>query len=243
LTANHVTPPKTAPKRIGCLLIHGFTGTPWVFQELKSYLEEKQVIVADPLLPGHGTSPEDLNRTRWEAWTACAAENLDLLRPRCDSVFVVGLSMGGVIALHTAQNRACDGVITLSAPFRLGRSLSLFVPILRHFKRSWRKSGSRDNQPPEEVGYDRYPLNALNQMMRMMRAVRKGMAGIRMPLLVLHARGDRRVPVSNASELFDAAPSRHKRLLLLDHPCHVITKGEDRERVFRNVWEFIGENA
>jgi carboxylesterase len=243
LTANHVTPQKTASRRIGCLLIHGFTGTPWVFQELKSYLEKKQVIVADPLLPGHGTSPEHLNRIRWEEWTSCAAGNLDRLRSQCDSVFVVGLSMGGVIALYTAQNRAFAGVITMSAPFRFNRSMTIFIPILRFFKRSWRKSGPADRQPPEEVGYDRYPLNALNQMMRMMKAVRKGMAEIRMPLLVLHARGDRRVPVSNSAELFNAAPSERKRIRLFDHPCHVITKGEDQDLVFQSVWEFIRDNA
>jgi carboxylesterase len=242
LITRHVTPQKTASKRIGCLLIHGFTGTPWVFQELKSYLEEKQVIVSDPLLPGHGTTPEDLNRTRWEQWAACALENLDRLRSRCDSLFIIGLSMGGVIALHTAQNRMCEGVVTLSAPFRFSRSITAVIPILRLFKRSWRKSGPQEHQQ-EEVGYDRYPLNALDQMMRMMRSVRKNMQRIRFPLLVLHSRGDRRVPVSNAEELFKAAASERKRTVILNHPCHVITKGQDQELVLSTVWEFIRENA
>jgi carboxylesterase len=243
LTANHVTPPKTAPKRVGCLLIHGFTGTPWVFQELKSYLEEKQVIVSDPLLPGHGTTPEELNRIQWEEWTACAAENLSRLRSRCDSLFVVGLSMGGVIALYTAENQACDGVITLSAPFRFSRSLVAFLPILRLFKRSWKKTGSAEHQPPEEVGYDRYPLRALAQMMEMMKNVRRDMTRIQIPLLVLHSKGDRRVPVSNAHELLNAAGSSRKRIRLLDYPCHVITKGQDQPTVQRSIWEFIVENT
>ncbi|MDM7925725.1 MAG: alpha/beta fold hydrolase [bacterium] len=242
MTANHVTPQKTASKRIGCLLIHGFTGTPWVFQEFKSYLEEKQVIVSDPLLPGHGTTPEDLNRTRWEQWAACAAENLEDLRSSCDCLFIAGLSMGGVIALYTAQNRPCDGVITMSAPFRFSRSMTAVVPILRLFKRSWRKNGPQEHQK-EEVGYDRYPLNALTQMMRMMKTVREGMKDVRVPLLVMHSKGDRRVPVSNSRELFDAAASERKRILLLGHPCHVVTKGLDQELVLNSAWEFIRENA
>ncbi len=150
--------------------------------------------------------------------------------------------MGGVIALYTAQNRPCDGVITMSAPFRFGRSMTAFIPILRLFKRSWRKSGSQEHQK-EEVGYDRYPLNALTQMMRMMKTVRKGMPRLQVPLLVLHSKGDRRVPVSNSRELFDAAASERKGIRLLDHPCHVITKGLDQELVQRGVWEFIRENA
>jgi carboxylesterase len=242
LTTSHITPQKTASKRIGCLLIHGFTGTPWVFQELKSYLEKKQVIVLDPLLPGHGTTPEDLNRTRWEQWAACATDNLDRLRLSCDSLFVIGLSMGGVIALHAAQNRTCEGVITMSAPFRFSRPMSAFIPILRLFKRTWKKSGPHEHQQ-EEVGYDRYPLNALDQMMRMMRSVRKNMNRIRCPLLVFHSRGDRRVPVSNAGELLNAAASERKRTVILNHPCHVITKGQDQELILKTVWEFIRENA
>ncbi len=120
--------------------------------------------------------------------------------------------------------------------------MTAFIPILRLFKRSWRKSGPKEHQK-EEVGYDRYPLNALNQMMRMMRIVRKDMTRLRVPLLVLHSKGDRRVPVSDSRELFDAAASERKRIRLLDHPCHVITKGLDQELVLKSAWEFIRENA
>lgn len=150
--------------------------------------------------------------------------------------------MGGVVALRTAQNQPCNGVITMSAPFRFSRSMTVFVPILRLFKRSWKKSGTQEHQK-EEVGYNRYPLNALNQMMRMMKTVRKDMTRFRVPLLVLHSKGDRRVPVSNSRELYNAAASERKRIRLLEHPCHVITKGLDQELVLKSVWEFIGENA
>ena len=57
-----------------------------------------------PLLAGHGTTPEDLARTRWEDWAASAEEALAALRSECDEVVVAGQSGGGSLALHLAAH-------------------------------------------------------------------------------------------------------------------------------------------
>jgi esterase/lipase len=59
----------------------------------------------------------------------------------------------------------------------------------------------------------------------------------------MHSRGDGRIPVSNAEILFRELGSVDKRLSLLDYPCHVITKGEDRKRVETEIHQFIRKNA
>ena len=52
----------------GILLVHGFTATPAEVRLLAKILHERGFTVAGPLLPGHGTKPEDLNRVRWQDW-------------------------------------------------------------------------------------------------------------------------------------------------------------------------------
>src|SRR5690554_1252829 len=52
----------------GCLLIHGFTGTPSEMRPLGTYLNQQGYTVSGIQLPGHGTKPEDLMRVKWEAW-------------------------------------------------------------------------------------------------------------------------------------------------------------------------------
>lgn len=45
---------------VGCLLTHGFSGSPFEMRELGEYLAEKGVSVLCKPLPGHGTTPHDM---------------------------------------------------------------------------------------------------------------------------------------------------------------------------------------
>jgi len=56
-----------------------------------------------PLLPGHGTSIEDMVTTRWADWSAAAERAYEELAARCSAVVVAGLSMGGTLTLWLAE--------------------------------------------------------------------------------------------------------------------------------------------
>jgi len=53
---------------IGVLLCHGFTGTPQSLRPWGDHLAAEGFTVRCPLLPGHGTRWQDLNRTGWHDW-------------------------------------------------------------------------------------------------------------------------------------------------------------------------------
>ncbi|NLK52151.1 MAG: alpha/beta fold hydrolase [Syntrophomonadaceae bacterium] len=92
---------------IGCLLIHGFTGSPPELLPLGEYLVDQGCTVLAPLLAGHGTSAEDLARTRWTDWLKSAMIGLDRLRAEpVKQVYLIGLSMGGLLALLLAVNQS-----------------------------------------------------------------------------------------------------------------------------------------
>ena len=90
--------------RVGVLLVHGFTGAPPSMRPWGEFLHSKGYTVRVPLLPGHGTKPEDLNKVKWQEWPAKVQSELDELFKSCDQVFVAGLSMGGGTALNVAQS-------------------------------------------------------------------------------------------------------------------------------------------
>jgi carboxylesterase len=226
-------------------MIHGLTGTPWVFQELKELLESKGITIFAPFLPGHGTTPEDLNRVTWKDWTGSTKKAYNELQSRCDAVFILGLSMGGAVALYLASEVPCRGIISLSAPIRFHGLWVWTLPIMRIFIRYWRK-GSRSlnsESPEEEIGYDCYPLSALSQMIQMLREVRARLKEVRCPALIMHSKGDIRVSVQNANAINVGIGSTAKQMILLDYPCHVVTKGEDYRQVAEAVFRFIRENA
>ena len=65
------------------LLIHGYASYPYDFAPLTPHLEEKGFSYNAILLPGHGTSPEDLLNVTHDTWQAKVAEEyLDFYREK-----------------------------------------------------------------------------------------------------------------------------------------------------------------
>jgi carboxylesterase len=87
----------------GALVLHGFTGNPFSMRGVAEQLVMAGLSVELPLLPGHGTSMEDMVGTRWSDWSAAAEATYVDLAARCDRVVVVGLSMGGTLATWLAE--------------------------------------------------------------------------------------------------------------------------------------------
>jgi carboxylesterase len=83
----------------GALVLHGFTGNPQSMRGLALALADAGLTVELPLLPGHGTDVADMVPTRWADWSAAAEAAYLELASRCESVVVVGLSMGSSLSV------------------------------------------------------------------------------------------------------------------------------------------------
>ena len=105
-----------ATKEIGILLVHGFTGSPSSMRPWAEFMHQQGYTVRVPLLPGHGTKPEDLNQVKWQEWPAKVTYELRELQKTCDTIFLVGLSMGGATVLNVAEsnNDALAGLILVN---------------------------------------------------------------------------------------------------------------------------------
>jgi Esterase/lipase len=83
----------------GCLLLHGYTGTPFEMRMLADHLHQAGYTVLAPRLFGHATQPQDMNRARWQDWMASVEDGLNLLKTCTRRQVVMGLSMGGMLTL------------------------------------------------------------------------------------------------------------------------------------------------
>ena len=225
--------------RTGCLMIHGLTGTPLVFRTMAARLADRGISVDAPLLPGHGTSPEDLIGVPWQSWVESARTAWTDLRSACDRVILVGHSVGGAIALYLAPEIGADGVVAISSPaaFRTGWAFAL--PVLRRFKRYWEKK--RKPAAPE-FGYDRYPLYALAEMIKLLSRMRKRLPRVSCPALIMHAKNDPVVSSRNSVRIYRRIASKDKRIRLLDDPTHLIPLGLDAEAVYHEIERFCLED-
>lgn len=232
-----------------CLLVHGFTGSPSDMRVLGEYLRDKGFGVSGLLLPGHGTTPEEMEKTSWPDWyRAVEAGYLSLKKDYPEAVVVpIGLSMGGILCLHLASRYKEPAVVSLSAPVFLSDRKAYLAPYLKYFYRFHYKPAAYEHWKKEvEEGqfyYRKTPVKALSSMLELIQTVKGELRNISNPVLIMQSRDDRTVAAKSAAYLYEHLGSTDKRLIWLEKSGHVITLGQEREQVFSAVEDFIRETG
>ncbi|MGP8160953.1 MAG: alpha/beta hydrolase [Candidatus Dormibacteria bacterium] len=231
--------------RRGALLLHGFAGTPPELRQLGEELANAGWRCHGPLLAGHGTTPEDLARTRWEDWAASAEEALAALRSECDEVVVAGQSGGGSLALHLAAHHpAIRAVACLATPVWLAGWRPRLLPVAKHVVRWDRPRGDVDLYRMEGIeelwSYGRRSTGSIHELARLLAHVRDELVSVRAPVLICHGERDRVIDPANAAEierrlLCSGAVERH----MLPRSGHGISVDIDREQVNRIVIDWF----
>ncbi len=228
---------------VGCLLIHGFTGSPNEWLDLGEVLVKKNFTVSIPTLPGHATHSADMFNYTWRDWFTCVKEAYEDLNKVCKEVFVCGLSMGGALALHLAAHRPVQGIVALSAPVEFPAWQTNSIKLVKRLKKfRYKKNGEdvRDtSMKPKLASYQRYPLYAAEQFFKLLDHVRGDLPEVTQPILIMHARNDHSVAFSNSEIIFDEIGSKEKTKIDLEESYHVITVDVEKERVKKEMLSFI----
>lgn len=227
---------------IGALVLHGFTGSPASMRPIAQTLAERGFAVELPRLPGHGTHWHDLHRTTWQDLAQEAVRSFEQLRARTSRQVVVGLSNGGLLALHLAQTRGADlaGVVLINPfLFSLDPRMKL-LPILKSVMKSVPGVINDIAMPDmDEVGYDRVPLRSLASMALLQREVRAKLGEVTVPTLLMTSRQDHIVDPSNSEEVAAKIGSTDFTHLWLERSYHVATLDFDADLINTQTAEFI----
>ena len=233
------------------LLIHGLTGTPSEMRFPGSVLNEAGYHVLAPLLPGHGTSIKDLNRTTWRDWYGEAERSFLRLKRDFRTVFVAGLSMGSIMTLnlliHHNDDIAAAGI--MAPPFRFTDwKANVILPIATPLGIP-RIIGDIPNDIDDvsdmsqrtHVCYDRTSVAAGASLVVLMRRVKRKLGCITAPVLVMMSKKDSIVDPKSAHIVYDRISSEKKRLVMLEKSLHTITVDAEKKRVADELVEFFGE--
>ena len=227
---------------VGALLLHGFTGSPQSLRPWAEHLAGAGLSVQLPRLPGHGTRWQDMAVTRWEDWYAEADRTLTLLRERCDTAFVLGLSMGGSLALRLAEQRPADvnGLVLVNPWVHTERRNRFLLPVARHLVKALPGIGN-DIAAPDvtEVCYDRVPLRPAYSMQKAWESIRADLGRVSAPLLLLHSRQDHVVEPSNATYILANVSSTDRTEVWLENSYHVATLDLDAPLIFDRSLDFV----
>ncbi|MFF0146245.1 carboxylesterase [Amycolatopsis sulphurea] len=224
----------------GFLLCHGFTATPAGLRGWGEHLSAAGFAVRCPLLPGHGTRWQDLNRTTWQDWYGAVREELLALRAECDQVFVGGLSMGGTLALALAQEFDWISGLVLVNPSVTRLSMDAKVlPLLARVIPSIPAIGNDIAKPGEtELAYPRTPVRAAASLAKLWRVVRTRLDQVTQPVLLLRSRVDHVVEPENARIVLAGVAGPDVTEVVLEKSFHVATQDYDAELIFNRSVEF-----
>lgn len=229
---------------IGALLIHGFTGNPAELLLLGEHLNRRGISVHCPRLAGHGTSERDLMTTTRHDWFNSVLGGFDELRG-CRKIFVVGHSMGGLLALKLSTVRNVAGLITLAAPIFIDEGLGLRNLPPREFcsdaciVRPRRKLA--DVPAAANNVYQKMPLISVHELVDLIADAKNFLPQVNAPILIMHGEDDHTAQPRSARFIMDNVGSKVKRVAIVPNSGHLLPLAEERGFVFDVLTNFLEE--
>lgn len=228
--------------KTGCLIIHGYTGGPYEVDPLRVYLEEHtDWRVEVPVLTGHG---DELNLTDvpYEVWLEDAEAVLKVLQESCDLVYIIGFSMGGMIAAYLAGIHQIDKLVLLSTARKY-----LSFKYLSYYVGKMIGDGFKGRLQENEM-YLHYkskighiPLRSNIEFMKLVRETKTYLQDIRSPVLIAQGQKDGLVPLKTAYALEDEIGSKEKEVVFFEESDHLICLGDNGSILVQMIYEFLIE--
>ena len=196
---------------------------------------------------GHATHPTDLARTRLADWLACVEDGYHLLRGLTETVFLIGLSMGGNLSLVMATRLEVAGVVAMSTPYprqrelmlRFATPLSLICRSLPKAKGKRGSGGWYGEAWKDHIAYPDYPLRSVFEMSKLLALMGKALPRVKAPVLLIQSLEDHPFIRESMPKIHARLGSEYKQMLWIEGSGHTITEEPQREAVFKAAADFI----
>jgi carboxylesterase len=230
---------------VGITFVHGFTGSPASLRPWAEQVADAGYSVRLPRLPGHGTTWQDMQLTRWPDWYAEAERAYLDLQASCSQVYVFGLSMGGTLSLRLAEEHPeVAGLVLVNPSLHSENKLLSLLPVMQRVMPSF-PGVSNDVKKPgqDEVAYDRVPLKALHSLTDLWKVTRGDLSAVSAPLLLFRSAEDHVVEPSNATYLLSHVGSTDQTEVVLPDSYHVATLDNDASTIVSGSLDFVARLA
>jgi carboxylesterase len=227
---------------IGCLCIHGFTGAPYEVEPLAKFLNEHtDWVFSVPTLPGHGQILS-LKGIHYHQWIEHAELELKKLIQTCDKVYVIGFSMGGMIASLLAAKYPVDKLVLLSAaayyvnPKQLASDIKAMIVDIFKGNLYGNELFQRYKRKIKET-----PITATLQFRRLVSYIKPLLPQVEVPTLIAQGECDGVVPPKSAEYLYRSISAKTKRLTFIKDSNHHICHCGEKEALFSQIYDFLME--
>ncbi len=258
---------KKQDTKTAVLLIHGLTGTPKEMKPIAKHLNNLGYKVETPLLAGHGLGHEEMISATWQDWLESARLALNNLTNDFDNIYIVGLSVGSLIAaLLAEENPKVKGLTLLSiaygTPSQGTPKLKCLLPLVFKFpflrkyffwtegppygikdkrlQRNIQRIMTVSNQgETTQHGFFRTYVESLYQHKLLEKEVRKEAANISCPILIVHSLEDTMLSPVNAVSIYQELGSKDKLIKFITGCDHVMTVDLKRNEIAKEIEYFI----
>jgi carboxylesterase len=225
----------------GVLVVHGFTGNPGSMRGLAQAFAAAGFTVELPLLPGHGTSVDDMLQTTWADWSSAAEAAYSELAGRCEKVVVAGLSMGGTLTVWLASRHPeIAGIVCVNPAVE--PPAESFVEMMQGMADTGAATipgiGSDIAKPGiSEGAYEGTPIAPLLSLLAAQADLAEHLADIRCPVLLFTSPQDHVVPPSS-SDFLAARVAGPVERVTCERSYHVATMDFDAEDIEQRSVDF-----
>ncbi|HEY4129632.1 MAG TPA: alpha/beta fold hydrolase [Gemmatimonadaceae bacterium] len=232
------------------LIIHGAGDTPQTVRYLADALFAHGYHVEAPLLPGHGRQVRDFRRVNADDWFAAVRVAFTDLARVHSWVSVIGVSMGGALAVQLAAEHPDIPALGLVAPYltmpkkidraaRLAWLWGVASPVVRSAE------GLSILDPTERernLAYGVFTSSALRALHATVLRAAAALPRVKSPTLFVQSRGDNRIAVCAAEQAFVHLGAKERRLEWIEGAAHVITVDYGRENVIAMLVAWMDEH-
>lgn len=228
---------------VGIILIHGFTATTVEVKPLAEALAAVGYDVFAPLLPGHNTTPQDLNDKIWQDWIDYVDPFVNQFLSQYKYVFIGGESLGGLISCYLGSKyQQIDGLL-LYSPALIVKNLFL-SRYIRYFRKYIPKGSSSDDDNPKEgefpwKGYRVNPSKAAYQLYLLQQEVKKRLKTIHQPVVIFRGALDHTIDPAGIDLIYTHIGSSLKEVFDLLQSGHCLILENEHDFVYKQSIRFI----
>jgi len=232
--------------KTGIMLIHGFSSTTYELKKLATFLADNNIFVRLENLPGHGTTVQDCNNFTYTEWIKFVEMRFADMSSRCDNIYVLGISMGALLAMHLSVLFPINGLISAAPVLEFNKPFKIHILnrlLCRVIKCREKKFEINPGQA-KFYGYNRWPLIGLNEVRKLSNYTYKHiLSKIQCPSLLIHSKMDYTSIFNNYNILKDKLNVTDARYLIVNQSTHNMFDCDiEKDILQENIIQFIRRN-
>lgn len=225
--------------RKAILIVHGFAGGTYDQEYLANHLELiRNYDVYRFTLAGHdGLFKSNMTETDW---IKSAEDMIEfLIKNNYKTIYVIGHSMGGVIAARlAAKYKEVKKLVLIAAAFRYLEFTDGNFDILKSLKKT--PQIAKDYTKDEIITrLLKMPPSSIKEFSNLVKNNQESLKKIQIPTLIIQGNHDALVPLETANLIYNEIPSKNKNVLIYDGVTHDVFRSNKTPEITKEIIEFL----